>query len=295
MDNYKKTPTVFQMEATECGAASLSMIFSYFGKYLPLEQMRVETGVSRDGCSAKNIMRAAKRYGLECKGLRKEPEALKELEMPCIIHWHFQHFVVLEGFKTKGISQKREYAIINDPAVGRRQLTLEELDEGFTGIVLTFQRTDAFVKEKRKSSSWTMLKKRLTGQYGILFKLFYIGLLMVFPGLVLPVLSQMFIDDILSAGYTDWLTKLLVFMSCLVILKFGLQYYRDLVLQKLKSKLTLTSSIGFLTHMLRLPMSFFDQRYSGDLVNRMNNNTEVSAFLAGDLAETILNIFIAVF
>lgn len=296
MDNYKKTPSVFQMEATECGAASLSMIFAYYGKFLPLEQMRIETGVSRDGCNAGNIMRAAKRYGLECKGFRKEPEALRELEMPCIIHWNFNHFVVLEGFKTKGFGGKRQvFAILNDPAVGRRRLTLEEFDEGFTGVVLTFKLTDAFEKEKKVNSTWGMLKARLSGQYMVLFKLFYVGLLMVFPGLILPVLSQMFIDDILVAGYTDWLVKVLVLMACLIVLKFGLQYYRDLVLQKLKSKLTLISGVGFLTHMLHLPMSFFDQRYAGDLVNRMNNNTEVSAFLAGDLAETVLNILIAVF
>lgn len=288
MDNYKKTPTVFQMEATECGAASLSMIFGYFGKFLPLEQMRIETGVSRDGCNAGNIMRAAKRYGLTCRGFRREPEALREIETPCIIHWNFNHFVVFEGFKG-------DYAYLNDPAVGRRKLTYEELDEGFTGIVLTFGLTDEFVKEKKQNTAWQMIGQRLQGQYGILFKLFYIGLLLVFPGLVLPVLSQIFIDDILVGGYTDWLTKILVFMGCLVVLKAGLHYYRDLILQKLRSKLTLTSGMNFLMHMLHLPMSFFDQRYAGDLVNRMQNNTEVSEFLAGDLAETVLNILVAAF
>ena len=296
MDNYQKTPTVFQMEATECGAASLSMIFAYFGKHLPLEQMRIETGVSRDGCNAGNMMRAAKRFGLECKGFRKEPEALKTMPMPCIVHWNFNHFVVLEGFRTSGFGKRRkEYVYLNDPAVGRRKLTPEEFDEGFTGVVLTFRLTEAFQKEKKKSTAGAMLRQRLAGQYGVLFKLFYVGLLLVFPGLILPVLSQMFVDDILTRGYTDWLTKILVFMGALVVLKFGLQYYRDLVLQKLKSKLTLTSGVGFLTHMLHLPMSFFDQRYAGDLVSRMGNNTEVSAFLAGDLAETVLNILVAAF
>ena len=288
MGKYRKTPTVFQMEATECGAASLSMIFGYFGKFLPLEQMRIETGVSRDGCNAGNMMRAAKRFGLECKGYRKEMDGLRELEMPCIIHWNFNHFVVLEGFKGK-------YAYINDPAVGRRKLTLEELDEGFTGVVLTFKKTENFVKEKKKNTAWSMLLGRLKGQYGVLFKLFYIGLLLVFPGLVLPVLSQVFIDDILVAGYTDWITKILVFIGCLVALKMGLNYFRSLVLQKLASKITLTSGMKFLAHMLRLPMNFFDQRYAGDLVDRMQNNTEVSEFLAGDLAETVLNIFVAIF
>ena len=296
MKNYRKTPTVYQMEATECGAASLSMIFSYFGKFVPLEQMRIETGVSRDGCNAGNIMRAAKRFGLECRGFRKEPEALLKMPMPCIVHWNFCHFVVLEGFKSKGVGKgKKVYVYLNDPAVGRRKLTMEEFDEGFTGVVLTFKFTNAFQKEKKKSTAGSMIRQRLSGQYGVLFKLFYIGLLLVFPGLVLPVLSQMFIDDILTRGYTDWLTKILVFMGALVTLQFGLTYYRDLMLQKLKCKLTLTSSVRFLTHMLHLPMNFFDQRFSGDLVDRMNNNIEVSEFLAGELAETVLNILIAVF
>lgn len=287
-DNFKKTPTIHQMEATECGAASLAMVLAYYGKYIPLEVMREEVGVSRDGCNAGNIMRAAKRLGLGCKGFRREPDALRDIETPCIIHWNFNHFVVFEGFKG-------DHAYINDPAVGRRKLTCEELDECFTGIILTFTLTESFEKEKKHNTTWDLIKVRLTGQYGVLFKLFYIGLLLVFPGLVLPVLSQMFIDDVLTGGYTDWLTKILVFMAFLVVLKAGLHYYRDLILQKLRSKLTLMSGMTFLGHMLRLPMSFYDQRYSGDLVSRMNNNTEVSSFLAGDLAETILNIFIAIF
>ena len=288
MKSYVKTPTIYQMEATECGAASLSMIFGYFGKFIPLEQMRIETGVSRDGCNAANIMRCAKKYGLECHGYRREPDALRSIDLPCIIHWNFNHFVVFEGFKGK-------YAYLNDPAIGRRRLTLDELDEGFTGIVLTFKLTEAFQKEKKKRTSLSFIKARLKGQYGVLFKLMYIGLLLVFPGLVLPVLSQIFMDDILIGGYTDWITKLLVFMGALVLLKMGLTYYRSMVLQRLRSKMTLVSGYGFLRHMLRLPVSFFDQRYAGDLVERMESNTNVNQFLAGDLAETVLNIFVAAF
>lgn len=283
-----KTPSIFQMEATECGAASLTMIFAYFGKYIPLEQMRIETGVSRDGCNAANILRAAKRFGLDCHGFRKEPAALKDLPMPCIIHWNFNHFVVFEGFKGK-------YAYINDPAVGRRKLTQEELDDCFTGIVLTFAKTDQFEPEKKKSGLISFIMSRIKGQYGVLFKLFYIGLLLVFPGLVLPVLSQTFMDDVLLGGYTDWLTKILVFMGLLVILKAGLTYYRSLILQKFRSKMTLMSGLEFLRHLFRLPIGFFDQRYAGDLVSRVDNNTEVNQFLAGDLAETVLNILVAVF
>ena len=288
MSNYVKTPTVFQMEATECGAASLAMIFAFYGKNMPLEQMRVETGVSRDGCNAKNIMRAAKKYGLDCHGYRKGLEALKDIKTPCIIHWNFNHFVVFEGYKG-------QYAYINDPAIGRRRLTHEELDDSFTGIVLTFAPTENFVKEKNKESWFGFIVNRLKGQRLIIFQLFYIGLLLVFPSLVLPVLSQVFIDDVLCGGYTDWLTKILVFMAGCLLLKVSLTYYRSVILQKLKSKLTLISGNSFLKHMFGLPISFFDQRYTGDLTERIQNNSDVNNFVAGDLAETILNIVVALF
>lgn len=153
-----KTPTVYQMEAAECGAASLAMVLAYFGKELPLEQLRIETGVSRDGSNAANLMRCAREHGLECHGYRKEPEALAKLEPPCIIHWNFDHFVVFEGFQGK-------YAFLNDPAVGRRRITLRELDEGFTGVVLTFKPTDSFQKERRPHSVVRAVRDKLRGEY----------------------------------------------------------------------------------------------------------------------------------
>lgn len=288
MGKYAKTPTIYQMEATECGAASLSMIFSYFGKNIPLEQMRIETGVSRDGCNAGNIMRCAKKYGLDCHGYRKEPAALRELQTPCIIHWNFNHFVVFEGFKGK-------HAYINDPAMGRRKLTMEELDDAFTGIVLTFSKTDSFVKEKKKNTMMSFIKHRLKGQYSTLFRLLFVGLLLVFPGLLFPVLSQVFMDDVLVGGNTSWFTKLILFMCATILLQAVLTIYRNVVLAKLQKKMVLLSAREFLHNMFRLPISFFDQRYVGDLSGRVSNNANVSVFLAGELAETVLNIFVAIF
>ena len=288
MNNRKKVPSILQMEATECGAASLAMIFAYFGKYIPLEQMRIETGVSRDGCNAKNVRKAAVKYGLEAKAFRKEPADLKKMPMPCIIHWNFNHFVVLEGFSGKNV-------YLNDPAVGRRKLTFEELDDSFTGVVMTFKKTDAFVKEKKKGRVMSFIKNRVKDQIPVLLKLLYIGLLLVLPGLILPVLSQVFIDDVLGKGYQDWLVRILVFMGGCLILKEGLTYYRSLILTKLKGKMTLISGYRFLSHMFGLPMSFFDQRYTGDLANRISNNDSINDFMAGDLAETALNLITALF
>ena len=283
-----KTPTIYQMEATECGAASLAMIFAYYGKHMPLEQMRVETAVSRDGCNAKNILRAARKFGFEAKGYRRSLEALLEMEGPCIIHWNFNHFVVWEGFDGK-------YAYINDPAMGRRKLTKEDIDDCFTGVVLTFKKTEAFQKSKKENTLMSFIRQRLKGQKSSILALIAIGLCLVFPGLVLPVFSQFFVDDILLGGNEDWVTALLIVMGCTIIFKQLLTYYRGMLLEKLQNKMALVSAHEFLSHMFRLPMHFFDQRLSGDLAQRVENNNNVSVFLAGQLAETVLNIFVAVF
>lgn len=287
MSHYTKTPSVFQMEMTECGAASLCMILAAFGCYIPLEEMRIETGVSRDGCNMKGIKQAAQKYGLDVHAYRKEPQELLRLSTPCIIHWNFNHFVVFEGIKGKCVH-------INDPAVGRRRLSMKELDEGFTGIVMTFARTDRFKKQNKKSTLLSFVSKRLQGHYSVIFKLLYIGVLLIFPGLVLPVLSQVFIDDILGNGY-DWITKVLVFMGCSLFMQQGLHYYRSILLEKMQARLALVSGDKFLKHIFRLPASFFEQRYAGDLVSRMDNNQNVNEFLAGDLAKTALDILTAVF
>lgn len=286
--NYAKTPTIYQMEATECGAASLSMIFAYYGKHMPLEKMRIETGVSRDGCNAKNIMRAGKKYGFEVKGFRKSLDNLLKLTPPCIIHWNFNHFVVYEG-------QKGKNYYINDPAMGRRKLTYEELDDAFTGIVLTFEKKKEFRKSKKERTLFSFIKTRLKGQYSSIMALIGIGLLLVFPGMVIPVFSQVFIDDILLGGNTDWMTAFLAIMAFTMLFQAVLTLYRSLLLLKLQNKMSMISAHKFLYHMFRLPMNFFDQRYAGDLAERVESNNNVSNFLAGDLAETMLNIFVACF
>lgn len=287
-NNYRKTPTIFQMEATECGAASLAMICAYWGKHIPLEQMRVETGVSRDGCNAANIMRAAKRFGMECHGYRKEPAALKSLEMPCLIHWNFNHFVVLEGLK-------KNHAYLNDPAVGRRKLTIKELDEGFTGVVLTFKPTERFEKTKKENTLLTLVWKRLVGQKEAVAQMFCLGLLLILPGLIMPVLSQLFLDEILGKTNVSWFGQFLGFMAAVVLFQTALELYQNHLLLKMQNKLVLLSAREFLERLFRLPVNFFDQRSAGDLIGRIENNDQVNVFITSNLAEIALDIFIAVF
>ena len=286
--NYHKTPMIFQMEATECGAASMAMVFSYWGKHIPLEQMRVETGVSRDGCSAGNMMRAAKRLGMDCRGYHKEPDKLRALEMPCIIHWEFNHFVVLEGFKGR-------FAYLNDPAFGRRKVTLQELDDGFTGVVLTFHPKADFVKEKKKNTFFSMLYDRLHGLRGALLQIFLLGLFLIFPGFALPIMSQLFLDEIIGRLRLSWFPQFLAFLSLTILFETVLTFHRSAILLRMQNKMTLLSSMEFVNHLFRLPMSFYEQRYGGDLAGRVGNNNSVNEFLSGNLTETALNLVTAIF
>ena len=203
-----------------------------------------------DGCNAGNIMRAAKKYGFECHGYRREPEQLRSLGMPCLIHWNFNHFVVLEGFKGK-------YVFVNDPAVGRRKLSWEEFDDAFTGIVLTFAPTETFVREKKPHTTAAFIKERLSGQYEVLTKLFIAGFTLVFPGIILPITLQIFMDDVLIGGNTSWFNKLIMFIVATIAFQAALSLYRDLVLVKLQKKMVLTSAREFIDTLFRLPISFF--------------------------------------
>lgn len=285
---WVKTPTIYQMEATECGAASLAMVMGYYGCFVPLEQLRIETGVSRDGCNALNILKAARKYGMTCKGYSKSVQDLETFPTPAIIHWNFNHFVVFEGFKG-GVPY------INDPAVGRRKLTREELDDSFTGIVLKFEANESFQKSAKQRSFIGFVRERLKGQKAAISALVAAGLLLVVPGLVIPVFSQVFIDYILLGGNTDWVGVLLAAMLGTLLFQCFFTWYRGKVLIRLQSKMALISAHKFLHKLFRLPISFFDQRYAGDLSQRVQNNNNVSDFLAGDLAETVLNVFVACF
>ncbi len=287
--SYAKTPTVFQMEATECGAASLAMICAYYGKNVPLEQMRIETGVSRDGSKASNVIKAARKFGMEAKGYRYSLKKLTEkAKVPCIIHWNFNHFVVYEGSKGK-------YHYINDPGEGRRRLTFDELDLGYTGITMQFEPTVEFTEESGKRTLMTFVRERLKGQKTAIMSLFAIGFLLVIPGMMMPVFSKVFIDEILIGGTKEWVLQFLLLMCGTIAFQIFFTYLKSELLLKLQNKLALISAYGFISHMFRLPMSFFDQRYAGDLSGRVDNNNNVSTFLAGELGATVLNIFVSAF
>ena len=239
---YAKTPTIFQMECTECGAASAAMMMAYYGKYIPLDKVRVDTDVSRDGCKASKILRGVRGHGFEAKGYRMGLEKLLQSEVPCIIHWNFNHFVVFEGVKGK-------YYYINDPAQGRRKLTRDELDASFTGVALYMKPGPDFQKTKKENGLLDFVKKRLEGQYKALLALLLLGICLIFPGIFIPIFSQIVIDDILIGGNTGWLKPVLIAMLGTLVFQAAFTFYRDKVLIRLQNKMAMLSAHSFLRHL----------------------------------------------
>lgn len=280
---YVKTPTVYQMEVNECGAASLSMILQYYGRYVPLEELRVETGVSRNGCNAKNIYYAAEKYNLEVTASRRDLDRmLAKNHPPCILHWNFSHFVVFEG-------EKFGKYYINDPQQGRRKLTYEELDEGYSGTVLEFKPTKRFVRSRKKRTLFNFMRKRLEGQGSTLLALFLIGVALILPGVLMPVFSQVFLDDILVKRDLTWMKWLLLFMISTALFSAYFNWLNSKVSLLLRVKTSLISTDTMIAHMLRLPMVFYEQRYAGDLVSRVYNNMAVATFLSGSLITVLIS------
>ena len=284
----KKTPTVLQMEALECGAACLAMILGYFQKFVSLEVLRVDCGVSRDGTKASNMLKAAEKYGLVAKGFRMELEMLRTVQLPAILFWNFNHFVVFEGF-----SGKR--AVLNDPAAGRRFVDPDELDESFTGVTLTFEKGPNFKKSGTKPKIWPRLKKRLTGLGKIFTYLGFLSFLFFIPGFVYPTFSRFFIDEILVKNSMGLLKPLLVAMAVTCILNTILQGIQNTVLMRFQARLSLTSASKFINHIFKMPLQFFVQRLPGELCDRISSCDSVSTLISGQLIGVIINMVSTVF
>ena len=283
-----RTPTLLQMEAVECGAAALGIILGYHGRNCSLEQLRLDCGVSRDGTKASNILKAARRYGLKCKGLRKEPDALPRLPLPMIVFWNFNHFLVVEGFG-------RGKVFLNDPDTGPRTVAEAEFDESFTGVVLVFVPGPDFEKGGKKPSLAGGLGQRLAGSRQAVAFAVLTGLLLVVPGLLVPGFLQVFVDDVLVDGMSGWITPLLVAMAATAMLAAALTWLQQHYLLRLRVKLTAAGASRFLLHVLRLPMTFFSQRYAGEVGHRVRLNERVAALLSEELAGLLLNVMVVSF
>ncbi len=272
-----------QLEAAECGAASLGIVLAHLGRWVPLEELREACGVSRDGSNAAGIVRAGERYGLRIRGWRKEVETLSEVNLPAILFWEFNHFLVLEG-----ISEDRFH--LNDPANGRRTVSRETFSEAFTGIVLTAETTESFRPGGEPPNIWRALWPWLRDARGALAYVTLAGLLLAIPALALPILLSIFVDDVLIGGERDWGGWIVGAMLLAGLSVYVLTWLQQVMLRKITIQLAVTQSQRLLWRLFRLPTQYFAHRFAGDLASRLSLVDQIAAGAAQQLVGVVVEL-----
>ena len=286
---YTRVPVIMQLEALECGDASLAMVMAYYDKWVPLEQVRSDCGVSRDGSNARNIAKAAKSYGFNVRAFSRTPKSIREKGIfPCIIHWNFNHFVVLDGFKGK-------YACINDPARGFVKVSAEEFDRAFTGIALEITPGEDFMPGGRKRSMLEFARKRLMGAGAALVFVMLTSVISSLFGIVNPIMSKVFIDRLLTGKNHEWLMPFIGLMSALAAVQLIVLFVQTIYSLKINGKMTVTGSTAYMWKVLHMPMEFFSQRMAGDIQLRQNTNATIAGTLVNIFAPLLLDSILIVF
>ena len=284
-----KVPVIMQMEALECGAACLAMVAAYYGKWVPLEQVRRDCGVSRDGSNARNVLVAARSYGFAAKGYRYEPDSLRtDGQFPCIIHWNMEHFVVLNGFT-------KDKAVLNDPARGLVSVSMEEFDRSFTGICLILEPGADFTPGGKPKSVLEFARHRLKGAGPAIAFVVLCTIIGSLLGIIQPAFSRIFYDRLLTGQNPEWfmpfMAALIVF-SCLQVFIAGVQM---LYSNRINARFAVVGSTSFLWKVLHLPMDFFSQRLAGDIQARQSSNAGVANALVNTFAPLSLQLIMMVF
>ena len=284
-----KVPVVMQLEALECGAASLCMILAYYGKWIPLEQVREDCGVSRDGSNARNVLKAARSYGLKANGYRYEPEALKEQGLfPCIIHWNFNHFVVLDGFRNGK-------AYLNDPARGSYSVSMEIFDESFTGICLQFEPTEMFEPSGKPRSMWDFAAKRLKGTKPAVIFTALTCIIAALMQLIRPAFSRVLLDRLLTGRNPEWVTPFLILLAVFNGIEIIMSALQAVYSLRISGKMAVVGNATYMWKVLKMPMKFFSQRMAGDIQNRQSANAGIAETLIQTFAPLVLNIIMMIF
>ncbi|MDD5952369.1 MAG: NHLP family bacteriocin export ABC transporter peptidase/permease/ATPase subunit [Oscillospiraceae bacterium] len=284
-----KVPVVMQMEALECGAASLAMVMAYYDKWIPLEQVRTDCGVSRDGSNARNMLKAARSYGMIAKGYRFEPEELREKgTFPCIIHWNFNHFVVLDGFRGNK-------AYLNDPARGNYTVSMETFDESFTGICLMMEPGDDFEPGGKQKSILSFAKKRLIGTGAAVAFVVLTTCISSLMGIINPAFSRIFLDRLLTGQNPEWVIPFFIALGGMGIIQLVVAWIQAVYSLRINGKMSVVGNTSFMWKVLRLPMEFFSQRMAGDIQQRQGTNASIAEGLVNTFAPLVLETIMMIF
>ena len=283
-----KVPQVMQMEALECGAACLAMILAYHGRWVPLEKLRADCGVSRDGVKAENVLRAARAYGLSAESAQiGAAELVNEETLPCIALWKQSGFVVVAGFRGGHVH-------LNDPAHGQTKVTLAEFEESYDGAALLFRKTDAFEPGGEEPNTLQFALKRLSGLKSSIAFVMLTAAVVSVVAIATTSLGQVFMDRILSGESPGWIDNLALLMLVLALVSGAASVLNAHYLVSIQGKSAVVSSARFMNHLLRLPVGFYAQRMVGDLQMRQSDNERVAATLVGQLAPILINAVLLV-
>ncbi len=288
MRKIPNVPVVMQMELVECGAACLTMVLAYHGKWLPLEQVRTDCGVSRDGSKAKNIVKAARNYGLKAEGMRINALEIKKQSTPCIIFWDSRHFVVLKGFKGSLV-------YINDPAKGAITVTTEEFLSNYSGICLAFEPTEAFEKGGKPKSVIHFMRSYISGTASGFVYMSITGLLLTMISIALATFGRVLIDHLLTKENVAWIPYFFTAMMVLFLFQVVLTICNSLYLLYMNGRLGMVANTRFMWHVLRLPVSFFFGRRIGDILNRQRSNENIANTMMVKLAPLVVNSVMLLF
>ena len=286
-----KVPVIIQLEALECGAACLDMILAYYGRWESLETMRKECGVSRDGSNLYNVMQAAKKYGLEGDAYSLEPDDFfkeEDVFYPCIIHWNFNHFVVLRGFKNNK-------AYLNDPGRGEVEVSMKDFDKAFTGVAVFLKPGPNFEKGGKPKSVWAFAKERLNGATIAIVFVILTSIISNLLNLIRPGFTRVFIDRLMSGTNKEWLIPFIIGFSLLTLLQLFVSLITMIYSNRINGKMATVGSSSYMWKVLRLPIEFFSQRYMGDIASREGENASIANTLANTFSPLLLDSLMAVF
>lgn len=286
--NRVRTPTIIQMQNVECGAAALAIILGYYKLFVPLAELRVICGVTRDGTSIKDIANAAETFGLKTEGRTYEMEDLDKIPLPCIVYWNFNHYLVFEGMD-------KNFIYVNDPAGGPKRVTREVFDEGFTGYVLTFTPTENFQPRGKPDNFLNLLVRRLKGFYKPILFLSICETCLLLPCFFIPISTQFFYDQVLATSNAQAGYLLIGLVLAVLLVTVLLYLFTYNMIQKLFTKMTITSTTSFFWHILKLPLLFFSQRSTGEIAWRYTLNEIVSSVLSSQFIYLGINILLLVF